>query len=108
MDFDKASRAVSNPGSTPPVHQPTKAKKLSKAKKEIADRFETALGNEWVNDAGKWVQRIKGVGAMTEEAKEAMRDKCERVVAEVENAIREGRIDTTPARFAEDTWKHFA
>jgi len=37
-----------------------------------------------------------------------LRGKCERVIAEVESAAREGRIKTTPARYAEQIWKEFA
>jgi hypothetical protein len=50
-----------------------------------------------VNDAGRWIGRIKNEFS-----------KAERVIAEVENAEKENRIDTTPAQFAEDTWKRFA
>lgn len=74
----------------------TKASKLSAWHKEIADRFESALGNEWVNDAGKWINRIKEKPL-----------KCDRVIADVENAVKEGTVQTTPARYAEDTWKRF-
>ena len=76
---------------------PTKASKLSAAQKELADRFEAALGDEWTNDAGKWIGRIK-----------TNFGKSERVIAEVESAAKEKRIKTTPAAFAEDTWKRFA
>jgi hypothetical protein len=75
---------------------PTKLSKLSSGQKELADRIETALGVEWINDAGKWINRIK-----------AERDKAERVIAELENAIKEHRIKTTPARYAEQIWKEF-
>jgi hypothetical protein len=75
----------------------TKASKLSIPQREIASRIETALGDEWVNDAGKWINRIK-----------SKLGKCERVIAEVESAAREGRIKTTPARYAEQIWKEFA
>ena len=73
------------------------AKKLSMPQWEIARRIEAALVDEWVNDAGKWINRIK-----------ADRKKCERVIAEVEQAARESRIKTTPARYAEQIWKEFA
>jgi len=75
----------------------TKARKLSVLQKELADRIEAALGVEWTNDAGKWIRRIKTAP-----------DKSERVIAEVESAVKESRIRTTPAPFAEDTWKRFA
>lgn len=80
-----------------PKTNPTKPNKLSPWQKELADRIESALGAQWVNDAGKWIGRIKSNPR-----------KCERVVAEVELAAKESRIKTTPAQFAEDTWKRFA
>ena len=76
---------------------PTKPNKLSSGQKELADRIESALGVQWTNDAGKWINRIK-----------SMPGKSERVIADVESAIKEKRIRTTPAAFAEDTWKRFA
>jgi hypothetical protein len=75
----------------------TKASKLSASQKELADRFEAALGDEWTNDAGKWIGRIK-----------TSPGKSQRVIAEVESAAKEKRIKATPAAFAEDTWKRFA
>lgn len=76
---------------------PTKPSKLDSGQKELADRMETALGVQWVNDAGKWVNRIK-----------ANFWKSERVIAEVESALKESRIKTTPAQYAEQIWKEFA
>ena len=73
------------------------ASKLSAAQKKMADRFESALGVQWVNDAGKWVNRIK-----------KQFGKSERVTAEVESALKESRIKTTPAQYAEKIWKEFA
>jgi len=67
---------------------------LTQEGKELALRFETALATEWINDAGKWINRIK-----------ATPKECESVIGEVESAARESRIDTTPARFAEHIWK---
>jgi len=52
----------------------TKANKLSGRQKELADRMEAALGDQWVNDAGKWIGRIKEHFGTSE-----------RVVAEVES-----------------------
>ena len=75
---------------------PTKPKKLDAGKVGIAARFEAALNSEWINDAGKWINRIKTNPA-----------KSERVIAEVESAAKESRIKTTPARYAEQTWKEF-
>lgn len=85
---------------SPPTKKTLKPKKISKltaSQKELADRFEFALDGEWINDSGKWINRIKDDP-----------DKCRRVVAEVENAIREGRIRSVPAAYAEDQWKQFA
>jgi hypothetical protein len=75
---------------------PTKASKLSPRQKELANRIESALGVQWVNDAGKWINRIKSAPG-----------RCERVIAEVESAAKEGRIRTTPAQYAEEIWKEF-
>ena len=74
----------------------TKANKLSALQKEQADRIEAALGNQWVNDAGKWMLRImENV------------EKVERVISELLNAMKEGRVKTTPAQYAEQIWKEF-
>ncbi len=86
-----------SPEKSPEKSCSTKASKLSASQKELADRIEAALGDEWTNDAGKWVKRIK-----------AFPRKCERVIAEVESAAKESRIKTTPARYAEQIWKEFA
>jgi hypothetical protein len=75
----------------------TKASKLSVSQKELADRIEAALGKQWINDAGKWIGRIK-----------SMPGKCERVIAEVESAMKEDTIKTTPGQYAEQIWKEFA
>ena len=75
----------------------TKANKLSRPQRDTASRIEAALGDEWVNDAGKWINRIKSNLV-----------KCERVIAEVESAAREERIRKSPARYAEQIWKEFA
>jgi hypothetical protein len=80
-----------------PKINPTKPSKLSSDQKELAGRIETALGVQWVNDAGKWVNRIK-----------AKPGKCGRVIAEVESAAKEKRIKTTPAQYAENIWKEFS
>lgn len=75
----------------------TTASKLSAGQWELANRMETALGVQWVNDAGKWVNRIKKHFGKTE-----------RVTAEVESALKESRIKTTPAQYAENIWKEFS
>lgn len=63
---------------------------------EIAQFAEGVLNGEWVNDAGKWVQRIK-----------AQPEKVWRVFADVKAAVTEGRVKTTPARMAEFNWGVF-
>lgn len=70
--------------------------KLSKTQRHTSQRFEALLALQWRNDAGKWVNRIKQNPA-----------KCERVIAELELAHKEERIKSTPAQFAEQTWKEF-
>lgn len=72
-------------------------KALSAEAKELSERMEKVLSGQWANDAGKWVNRIK-----------TALPKARRVIGEVECALREQRIETTPAQFAEDTWKRFA
>ena len=74
----------------------TKASKLSQPQKEIADELETVLGNQWANDAGKWVNRIK-----------SNEKKVQRIVGELKSAIKEKRVTTTPAQYAEQLWKEF-
>lgn len=73
------------------------SKPLTPVEKEIADDAERLLAVQWTNDAGKWIERIR-----------RNPDKARRVLAELKNAIRERRVSTTPAQFAEDTWKRFA
>jgi hypothetical protein len=95
VEQEISSKAYSTKASK--LLEETSRKKLPLNVKEIADRIEAALGEQWVNDAGKWINRIK-----------AQPDKCERVVAEVESARKEKRIKTTPAQYAEQIWKEFA
>lgn len=76
---------------------PTKPKKsLSGEQKRIADNLEKALGDQWVNDAGKWIGRIR-----------SNFEKVDRVCAEVVDAIKENRVVQTPAQYAEYTWGEF-
>lgn len=71
-------------------------RKLRPQEAAIAIRFELALNGQWRNDSGKWINRIVS----------EFRD-AERVVAEVELAIKEDRIQSTPAQYAEQIWKEF-
>ncbi|MDE2102238.1 MAG: DUF1376 domain-containing protein [Patescibacteria group bacterium] len=81
-----------------PFHKDHKAsnKPFSEIQTELTARFHRCLNGQWENDRQKWMGRIS-------------RDpqKSERVVAELENAIKESRVKTTPAQFAEDTWMRF-
>jgi hypothetical protein len=72
--------------------------KLTPEQTEVANRMQLMLGEQW-NDANgrKWLKRCRDE-----------RLKAERVVAEVEQASRETRINTTPAQYAEQIWKEFA
>lgn len=72
--------------------------KLTPEQTEVANRLQLMLGEQW-NDANgrKWLKRCRDE-----------RLKAERVVAEVEQASRETRINTTPAQYAEQIWKEFA
>ena len=70
--------------------------KLDTNQKDLADRMEACLNGQWSNDAGKWLLRICGATR-----------KAERVIAEVESAMKESRIKTTPAQYAEQIWKEF-
>lgn len=83
---DKASKPERNGGGG----------KLSPAQRELAKTFESLLNGQWVNDAGKWINRIK-----------SNPQKVQRVMAEVDLARREQRIATTPAQYAEQTWQEF-
>lgn len=63
---------------------------------EVAQFSEAVLNGEWVNDAGKWIGRIKTDA-----------EKVFRVMADVKSAKVEGRVKTTPARMAEFNWGVF-
>ena len=96
------AQPMANDSSPSPSSVPTKLnrqrgpKKLSEWQKSYADRFEALLAESWVNDAGKWINRIKQEPV-----------KLSRVLAEVESAAKEGRINSTPAQYAEQIWKEF-
>ena len=62
----------------------------------MALELERVLGDEWVNDAGKWVNRIK-----------SNPNKVVRVFNDVMATMKEGKLLTTPAGLAEDNWKRF-
>lgn len=63
---------------------------------DIAKLCEAVLNGQWVNDAGKWVERIR------ENA-----EKVWRCMSDVKNAASEGRIKTTAGQMAEFNWKKF-
>ena len=64
---------------------------------EVAQLAESVLNGQWVNDAGKWMIRIRSNA-----------EKVWRVMVDVKAAVTEGRIKTTPAQMAEHNWKVFA
>lgn len=70
--------------------------KLTARQIEVAQFAEQTLNGEWVNDAGKWIGRIKTDA-----------EKVFRVMADVKCAKVEGRVKTTPARMAEFNWGVF-
>jgi len=96
-DVSAASRKSLTITTTTKSKLTTKGKKaLAMIERETAARFEAALADQWVNDAGKWVNRLK-----------ENHGKCVRTISEVESAIKEQRIKTTPAQYAEQIWKEF-
>jgi DNA-binding Lrp family transcriptional regulator len=89
-----SKEAVKNLSKTCSTKREGKLVKLSGNQKAIADDAECVLGAEWVNDAGKWMNRIR-----------ADAEKVSRVIGETKRAAIQGEIKTTPARYAEDYWK---
>ena len=71
--------------------------KLTLEQLDVASRLEKAIGENWENDKMKWMKRCR-----VEE------DRSERVMREVESAIKESRIKATPAQYAEQIWKEFS
>ena len=94
----KGYGSSSSSSSSSSFHQDHKAsdKRFTANQTELTARFHKALGDEWENDRQKWMGRIKN------ETK-----KIERVIAEVESAIKESRIKKTPARYAQNIWEEF-
>lgn len=71
--------------------------RLTPAQLDIAARFEKSLGTQWENDRLKWLSRCH---------KDS--NKTQRVIEEVEDAIKRGGIiTTTNAQYAEQMWKEF-
>lgn len=86
-----------NPPCTPHQPQPTTpTTKLPQSAVELAQRGEILLGDEWINDAGKWVNRIKAKPKLVE-----------RVFSELGRALTEGDSLTTSAGYVEDLWKRW-
>lgn len=63
---------------------------------DVARLCETVLNGQWVNDAGKWIERIRQDP-----------EKVWRVMVDAKNAAAEGRIRTTPGQYVEHNWKIF-
>ncbi len=81
-DSDKVSKPCTEGGGG--------GKPLRGRETDIARLCEIVLNKQWVNDAGKWVERIR-----------ANPEKVWRVMSDVKNAAAEGRIKTTPGQMAE-------
>lgn len=81
-----------------PIHKDHKAsgKQFSEHQTELTARFHAALNGQWENDRQKWMGRIKNETV-----------KAERVLADMELAIKNGTIKKGAAEYAEDTWKKF-
>lgn len=71
--------------------------RLTARQVEVCQFSESVLNGQWVNDAGKWVTRIK-----------ANPEKVFRVMADVKSAVVEKRVLSTPAQMAEHNWKIFS
>lgn len=72
-------------------------KRLTPEQLDIAARIEKALGTQWDNDRLKWLSRCYNDP-----------NKTQRVIEEVEDAIKRGSIiTTTNAQYAEQMWKEF-
>jgi hypothetical protein len=84
-------------------------KSLTWAQRQLAEQFEKALGVQWVNDAGKWVNRIKEIEIINDIPQErpGWFGTCTHVANEVDDAIKGKRINTSPAQYAEQIWKEF-
>ena len=61
---------------------------------DIAALCEAVLNGQWINDAGKWVERIR-----------ENPEKVWRIMSDVRNAAAEGTIKTTSGQMAEFLWK---
>ena len=90
---DKACKGDARPAIGGGYKKPTA---LTARQIEVAAFGESVLNGEWVNDAGKWIGRIKTDA-----------EKVFRVMADVKCAKTEGRVKTTPARMAEFNWGVF-
>lgn len=93
-------------GASVPASRSASGKRLNDHQRSLAQRWEAILGPQWINDAGKWVNRIKEVDQFGNKTPGTFR-KTERVLAEVESAAKENRIHETPAQYAEQIWKEF-
>jgi len=86
---------------------PKKGRTLADGQKCLADMVQSALGDEWENDAGKWLNRITGGRSEDRTPIDANPAKVRRVFAEVVDAIKHERITGTPAAYAEFLWKEY-
>lgn len=75
---------------------PKRVKTFNPFQTDLTQRFHAALNSEWENDRQKWMRRIKN-----------NQFKVERVLVDMELAMREGKVKTSPAQYAEHRWKEF-
>jgi hypothetical protein len=91
-------------GEPPPRRASGACRQMTPAELEIAGLAESTMKGEWSNDSRKWLNRITGC---PERQVIAHPGRVRRVFEEVQNAVKEHRIKTTPARYAEQIWKEF-
>jgi hypothetical protein len=70
--------------------------RFTKRQTELTAGFDKALGIQWENDRQKWMGRIK-----------RNPDKSERVLNDLEQAIKEGDVKKGRAEYAEHRWGEF-
>lgn len=99
-DSDKVSKPLTEGGQGGEIVRGFKTGQVTRVlrgrRADVGALAEHVLGVQWVNDAGKWINRIHNDV-----------ERVSRVMLEVQNAIKEDRVLTTPAQMAENTWELF-
>ena len=70
--------------------------RFTKRQTELTARFDKALGIQWENDRQKWMGRIK-----------RNPDLSERVLCDLEQAIKDDDVKKGPAEYAQHRWEDF-